>query len=167
MTPPLASDPIAAASANWPRREAVDAMAAATSIMRAHQIVLSAVDTELRPMGLTFARFEVLRLLAFTRKGELPMGKIGERLMVQPATVTNSVNRLESDGLVVRRSHPRDRRTILARITPKGRRLVERATEQLDALRFGLAELGTDDLRTLTAIIGDLREAVGDFETPR
>ncbi len=164
MTLPSGSDPIAAASANWVRRDVVDAMAAATSIMRAHQIVLAAVDAELRPLGLTFARFEVLRLLAFTRRGELPMGKIGERLMVQPATVTNSVNRLESDGLVERRAHPTDRRATLACITARGRRLAERATDTLDAMRYGLADLDDGDLRTLTAVIGTLRRAVGDFD---
>src|SRR3954465_7883975 len=107
-------------------------MAAATSLMRAQQIVLAAVDAELRPMGLTFARFEALRLLAFTRRGELPMGKIGTRLMVHPTSVTNSIDRLEADGLVERRPHPDDRRTTLAAITSTGRSTVSRATRKLD-----------------------------------
>lgn len=165
MSRPLAFDPIAAAAANWERRDVVDAMAAATSIMRAQQIVLAAVDARLRPMGLTFARFEVLRLLAFTRKGELPMGKIGERLMVHPTTVTNSVDRLEADGLVERRAHPTDRRATLAAITPAGRELVEEATRLLDDARYGLDGLPEDELRRLTEIITELRLAAGDFVT--
>jgi DNA-binding MarR family transcriptional regulator len=138
-------------------------MAAATSIMRAQQIVLAAVDGQLRPLGLTFARFEALRLLAFTRKGELPMGKIGDRLMVHPTSVTNSIDRLEADGLVERRPHPTDRRTTLAAITAPGRRLVAEATALLDEVRYGLGSLDATELRALTEVITDLRRNVGDF----
>jgi len=56
---------------------------------------LSRADAELRPFGLTFARFEVLMLLSFSTTGSLPLGKIGERLQVNPASVTNAVDRLE------------------------------------------------------------------------
>jgi DNA-binding MarR family transcriptional regulator len=164
MTRPLSFDPIAAASENWPNRDVVPAMAAATSIMRAQQLVLASVDAALRPVGLTFARFEALRLLAFTRAGELPLGKIGERLMVHPTSVTNIVDRLESDGLVERRPHPDDRRTTLAGITADGRTLVDQATVLLDDIRYGLAALDLDDLTTLTEIIRRLRRSTGDFE---
>ena len=44
-------------------------MAAVTSIMRAHQILLSQLDTLLRPYDLTFARYEALVLLTFSRTG--------------------------------------------------------------------------------------------------
>jgi DNA-binding MarR family transcriptional regulator len=163
---PLRFDPIAAASENWRRRDVVDAMAAATSVMRAQQIVLASVDAVLRPLSLTFARFEALRLLAFTRAGELPMGKIGARLMVHPTSVTNSIDRLEADGLVERRPHPTDGRTTLAAITPHGRELVERATVLLDESGYGLATLASEDLRALTEIVTRLRRSVGDFVDP-
>ena len=166
MPRPLRFDPIEAAADNWENRDVVEAMAAATSIMRAQQIVLAAVETELKPLGLTFARFETLRLLAFTRAGELPMGKIGERLMVHPTSVTNSVDRLEADGLVERRAHPDDRRATLAAITPAGRSLVERATKLLDEIDYGMGGLDTDRLSRLTAIITDLRRSAGDFVPP-
>ena len=86
-----------------------DAMAAATSIMRAQQIVLAAVDGALRPFGLTFARYEGLVLLLFSRRGALPLGKMGQRLMIHPTSVTNIIDRLEEQGLVRRVPHP-DRR---------------------------------------------------------
>ena len=91
------------------------AMAAATSIVRAQQLVLAAVDGALRPLGLTFARYEALVLLAFTRSGSLPLGKMGERLMVHPTSVTGIVDRLEADGLVRRVVHGDDRRITLVR----------------------------------------------------
>ena len=72
-------------------------MAAVTSVMRAHQIMLARVDDALRPLGLTFARYELLMLLQFSRTGSLPLSKIGSRLQVHPASVTNVVDRLERD----------------------------------------------------------------------
>ncbi len=61
-------------------------------------------------------------LLFFSRRGELPVGLVGERLQVHPASVTNAVDRLESDGLVERRRNPSDGRSVLAAITVEGRR---------------------------------------------
>lgn len=81
-------------------------MAAVTSIMRAHQILLSQLDTLLKPHDLTFARYEALVLLTFSKTGALPLSKIGERLMVHPTSVTNTVSRLERAGLVRRMPNP-------------------------------------------------------------
>src|ERR1700749_3022011 len=115
-------DPIAEAhrqwSARWPQH-AVH-MAAVTSVMRVQQLLLSRVEDVLKPYGLTFAAFEALRLLAFTRRGSPPMGKMGERLMVHPASVTNAIRKLESRGLVERRLSPDDRRVVLATIHAPG-----------------------------------------------
>lgn len=139
-------------------------MAAATSVMRAQQIVLGAVDAALRPFGLTFARYEALVLLAFTRNGELPLGKMGPRLMIHPTSVTNVVDRLEQDRLVERVPHPTDRRTTLARITPAGRALAIQATEAVNEARFGVGALGDDEMEQLVRLVESLRVDAGDFE---
>src|SRR5215469_4861756 len=100
----LPFDPIERAAAIWQRRFGPAlAMAAVTSVMRAHQILLSELDTLLRPFELTFARYEALVLLSFSRTGALPLRLIGERLMVHPTSVTNTIDRLERAGLVARR----------------------------------------------------------------
>ena len=139
-------------------------MAAATSIMRAQQIVLNAVDTALRRYGLTFARYEALVLLSFTRTGELPLGKMGQRLMIHPTSVTNIIDRLAEDRLVERIPHPSDRRTTLAQITPAGRALVVQTTEAVDDVRFGLGALDDDELGQLIQLIRTLRLSAGDFD---
>ncbi len=164
----LEFDPIEEARRQWALTwpDAADAMAAATSVMRAQQIVLGAVDTALRPFGLTFARYEALMLLSFSRRGELPLGKMGPRLMIHPTSVTNVVDRLEHDRLVTRVPHPTDRRTTLARITPAGRALAVAATEAVNAVAFGLGALDPEDLGTLSAVVRRLRQRAGDFEVP-
>jgi DNA-binding MarR family transcriptional regulator len=160
----LAFDPIDEAARQWGLRwEAVDQMHAVTSLMRVQQLVLAELDEILRPHGLSFARYEALVLLTFSRTGSLPLGKMGERLQVHPTSVTSIVDRLEAAGLVVRRRHPRDGRAVLAEITPAGRDLVETATKDLVEARFALGALPAGDLRTLSGLLKPVREHAGDF----
>src|SRR3954452_11636860 len=125
----LPFDPIDEAARQWGLRwGAVGQMRAVTSLMRVQQLVLAQLDEILKPHGLTFARYEALVLLTFSRRGSLPLGKMGERLQVHPTSVTSIVDRLESSRFVVRRPHPRDGRAVLAEITDAGRSAVDAAT---------------------------------------
>ncbi len=137
-------------------------MAAVTSVMRAQQLLLSRVEDTLKPYGLTFAAYEALRLLAFSRRGSLPMGKMGARLMVHPASVTNAITRLEQRGLVERRLSPDDRRVVLATITPDGQALVREATDALNQASFGLPDLTAGQAAEVTSTLRALRVAGGD-----
>jgi DNA-binding MarR family transcriptional regulator len=164
MARKLPFDPIDEAARQWALRwEAVPQMHAVTSLMRVQQIVLSQLDELLRPHGLTFARYEALVLLTFSRAGALPLGKMGERLQVHATSVTSLVDRLEAAGLVRRRPHPEDGRAVLAEITPAGRELVERATADLVEARFALSALDDDQLRSLSELLRPVRETAGDF----
>ena len=138
-------------------------MRAVTNLMRVQQLVLAELDEVLRPHGLTFARYEALVLLTFSRKGALPLGKMGDRLQVHPTSVTSIIDRLEAQGHVERRPHPTDGRTVLAAITASGRALVEHATRDLVAAEFGLGVMGSDELTELSALLRPVRLAAGDF----
>lgn len=159
-------DPIAEARRHWIDRWGTgpaEPMAAVTSVMRAQQILIGRLNAELEPDGLTFARYECLMLLSFARAGELPMGKVGERLQVHRTSVTNLVDKLEQDGLVRRRPHERDGRTTLAAITDEGRAVAARATDRLHAIGFGVAALDAGELEALTAALRTLRVDAGDL----
>ncbi|MDE0801779.1 MAG: MarR family transcriptional regulator [Acidimicrobiales bacterium] len=158
-------DPVAEAQRNWERHgwSSVEAMAAATSITRAHQILLGRIDAALSPFGLTFSRFEALALLHFTKDGCLPMGKVGERLQVHAASVTNTVDRLEADSLVERRRHDSDGRTVLACITDAGRDRARNAAAALGAIDFGLAGTVRPDHAGITSALATVRANAGDF----
>ncbi len=160
----LPFDPIARAAGIWERRFGESrAMAAVTSIMRAQQILIAELDALLRPHQLTFARYEALVLLQFSRQGSLPLRLIGERLMVHPTSVTNIVNRLEAQGLVARKPNPADGRGTLAEITAAGREVVGRATADLMAAHFGLGDYDEDQLEQMFAMLRGLRVSAGDF----
>ena len=160
----LPFDPIDEAARQWGRRwDGVPQMHAVTSLMRVQQVVLGRLDGLLRPLGLTFARYEALVLLTFSSRGSLPLGKMGERLQVHPTSVTSIVDRLEKAGLVIRKPHPEDGRAVLAEITDRGRELVEEATKALLDADFGLDALDEAGLRALSELLRPVRKAAGDF----
>lgn len=163
---PLRFDAIEEARRQWEAHgwPSAQAMAAVVSIMRAQQIILGRMDSVLRPMDLSFARYEALVLLYFTRKGQLPLGKMGDRLMLHPTSVTNIVDRLEQQGFVQRVRHPSDRRTILAEITPEGRQNVEAATKAAaEDNTLGIGGLSERELDAVTKLLRKVRLDAGDF----
>jgi DNA-binding MarR family transcriptional regulator len=159
-------DPIAAAHANWDKAgwgDVADGMVAVTSVMRAHQILLARVENALRPYDLSFSRFELLRLLAFSRVGALPITKASDRLQVHVTSVTHAIRRLEASGLVRRVPHPTDGRTTLVEITELGRSTVEDATMTLNEKVFADIGMSKEQSRELVSSIETLRRSAGDF----
>jgi DNA-binding MarR family transcriptional regulator len=138
-------------------------MMTVTSVMRVQQIWLARLNEALEPFGLTFARYEALMLLYFSRAGSLPLGKMGSRLQVHPTSVTNLVDGLEKLGYAERTPHPRDRRTTLASITAQGRAVAEEATAAMHEIRFGTPPLKRAELEALTGMLREVRVAAGDF----
>lgn len=164
---PLPQDPIAEAYRQWVAHgweSVADGMALVTSLVRAQQIVMARVDEALKPSGLTFSRYELLQLLSFSKTGALPMAKASARLQVHPTSVTNTVDRLEAAGLVVRVPHPSDRRATLIEITSAGRKSVAEATDALNAEVFAEPGLPADQGRDLLRLLAQFRHDAGDFE---
>ncbi len=164
VEPGLPFDPIARAGDLWDERFGDStAMRFVTSVMRAQQILLSTLDAALKPYNITFARYEVLVLIAFSREGRLPLSKIGQRLQVHPTSVTNAIDRLVAAGLVARTTDDVDRRRVFASLTPEGKDVVQRATDTLTAADFGVPGLAEDDQRAGFTLLRTLRVAAGDF----
>jgi DNA-binding MarR family transcriptional regulator len=162
----LPFDPIDEARRHWEERwtkQAATEMVAVTSIMRVHQILMARLNEVLEPFELTFPRYEALMLLYLSRRGSLPLGKIGERLQVHRTSVTNTIDGLEKLGLVRRVPHSSDRRAVLAEILPAGRRVAGRATAALNEADFATEPLTGGDLDQLSRVLRTLRVAAGDF----
>ena len=158
-------DPIREARRQWDAHGWTDAapgMAMVTSVVRVHQLLMERIDAALRPHELTFARYEVLRLLSFTRAGALPMTRLGSLLQVHPTSVTSAVDRLERQGFVRRERGETDRRVVLAAITATGREVVEAATEGLNDEVFAKPGASPADVVALTELLGSVRAALGD-----
>ena len=154
------SDPIREAHRQWVRHgwaDAADGMVMVTSLVRVQQLLLERIDAVLRPLELTFARYEVLRLLSFSSAGAMPMTRLGSLLQVHPTSVTSAVDRLERQGFVERQRQDDDRRVVLAAITDAGRAVVEKATDGLNGEVFEQPGLSATQLDDLTRLLGVLR----------
>jgi len=157
-------DLVAEARRHWIENDLgqVEAMVAATSLTRAHQIVLGRINAALAPLSLTFSRYEALALLSFTRHGSMGMSRMGERLQVHPTSVTSTIDRLERDGLVERRPHPDDRRATLAAITADGAHVLSQATAALEVIRWGMGDMLEPTISDLNDDLANVRASAGD-----
>lgn len=159
-------DPIHEAHNQWIRHgwtDAADGMAMVTSIVRVQQLLMERIDTVLRPLDLTFARYEILRLLSFVQSGSMPMTRLGSLLQVHPTSVTSAVDRLVRQGYVERLRRETDRRVVLAALTDQGRTVVDEATAGLNAQVFERPGIPVDNVLRLTELLGELRSAAGDL----
>jgi DNA-binding MarR family transcriptional regulator len=161
----MTRDPIGEAHRQWVAhgwRDAADGMAMVTSVVRAQQLLMERIDAVLRPRGLTFARYEVLRLLSFAREAAMPMSRLGSLLQVHPTSVTSAVDRLVAQGYVERVRGDADRRVVRAVLTDAGREAVEEATAALNGEVFETPGLPEGDVRALTERLTALRTGLGD-----
>ncbi|MGQ0623849.1 MAG: MarR family winged helix-turn-helix transcriptional regulator [Sporichthyaceae bacterium] len=157
-------DSIAWMRARWERHgtPAAPQFAAMVSLLRATAVISDAVDTALKPLSLTRTSYFVLVTLQMTDGGARPLGQLSKRLLVHPTTVTMLVDQLEKAGAVLRRPHPTDRRTVLAELTPVGRRLVEEATMALAEVGFGLPDTDDATADRLEVDLRSVRRSLGD-----
>jgi DNA-binding MarR family transcriptional regulator len=83
--------------------------------------------------GLTFAQYNVLRVLNSSPAGVNTVTNVGKIMLVTGANMTGLAKRLERDGYLIRKSHPSDERVTLLEISPKGRQAllnIEREKEE-------------------------------------
>lgn len=166
---PPQQDPITEARRQWAAHgweAAADGMAMVTSLVRVHQLLMERIDAVVRPHGLTFARFEILRVLDFSRRGALPMSKLGSVLQVHATSITSAVGRLHEQGYVERAASDRDKRVVLATITPSGRAIVDEVTRELNREVFEAPGLPDAQVGELVDLLTRYRAAAGDVELP-
>lgn len=112
----------------------LDAMGTALRLNQLLNAALKSIDSVFRPHGVTLGEFDVLAALRRGGNGTvLAPTALARVSMVSPAGMTNRLNRLEAAGLIERRQDPTDRRGSLVGLTPEGRRVADRAVEDLVA----------------------------------
>jgi DNA-binding MarR family transcriptional regulator len=98
-------------------------------------------------------QYNVLRILRGAPEG-LACGEIADRMITRDPDVTRLLDRLEKRELISRCRETKDRRTVMARITPEGLKLLGRLDEPVQtAHRKQLGHLGRERLRTLSDLL--------------
>jgi DNA-binding MarR family transcriptional regulator len=114
--------------------------------------------------GISLARFDLLAQLE-RAGGVLTMTDASKRMMVTNGAVTGLVDRLAQEGFVIRESHPRDRRTILVRLTDECRsRFLQMAREHEGWTVSLLSGLETEEKKQLLENLGALKRRLDSVE---
>ena len=140
-----------------------DHFAAMTSLLRAHQFMVTEMDRRLKPHGLSRTAYLLMATLLISRDHTRPLGQLSRHLMVHPTTVTLVIDQLENRGLVTRTPHPTDRRTVLAALTDAGRDAVNKASVDLATIQFGLPGVSESLAQRTTGVLRQIRTKVGDL----
>jgi DNA-binding MarR family transcriptional regulator len=130
--------------------------ALAFELLGALSSVEARLEAALEPLGLSLAKYGALsRLVAAAEP--LPLSTLAERCACVRSNITQLVDRLEAEKLVIRVNDPRDRRSILAELTDEGRSRqlgAKRAIEKAEKEIFGsIAPEGRAALRDLFAAL--------------
>lgn len=116
-------------------------------------------DQALEPLDLELWEYDVLS--ALRRQGEpyaLPATRLARETDLSTGAMTNRIDRLETRGLVRRRSDRKDRRGVNVSLTATGRKLIDKAIQhRLDSARDSLQALSPAQQRELARL---LRRAV-------
>ena len=107
----------------------------------------------LKAEDLSSTQYNVLRILRGTPEG-LTCGEISSRMITRDPDITRLLDRLEKRGLIARRREARDRRVVMARITPEGLKLLARLDEPVqETQRRQLGHMGKERLRELAELL--------------
>jgi MarR family 2-MHQ and catechol resistance regulon transcriptional repressor len=123
------------------------------SLLHAAEVALSLVESSLEAVGLSLPKLAALH--ALTQAGEsMQFSQLAERLACVKSNITQLVDRLEADGLVVRGADPNDRRSRIATLTAKGRKAYQdgdRIRHEMEKELFG--GLSADEARQLATLM--------------
>jgi DNA-binding MarR family transcriptional regulator len=118
---------------------------AMVSVLRTAAVLEHALGEALRPLGITHTQYNVLRILRGAGRDGLCGRAVGERLISRVPDVPRLLERLADLELVRRERSGEDRRHVTARITARGRELLQeadRAVRQVEQRRFRELDAG-------------------------
>ena len=142
---PMEPTPNAAAHATrLGRADAAPVMAMTSLIWQVGSLLTDLLTAELDGrVGLPLGEAEVL--MATRVRGDLPTtpADLRAQLNLTSAGITKRIDQVEAKGLLERRPHPTDRRSVTLHLTPAG---VEQADETISTVAAVMVELTGDQL---------------------
>jgi DNA-binding MarR family transcriptional regulator len=128
------------------------------SLMLAADHLLRGEIEVLRVADLTFAQYNVLRILRGARQEALSNGTISQRMLNRDSDLTRLLDKLEARRLVKRVRDSRDRRMVTATITDPGLQLLRKLDGPVDRVhREQLRHMTPKQLETLRTLAEEVR----------
>jgi len=135
------------------RREACPEEAAFLELLRTTDQLSRGLVPLLKAEELSPMQYNVLRILRGAPEG-LPCGEIGQRMITRDPDITRLLDRLQKRGLIARWRDSKDRRMVLARITPEGLEALARLDGPMqEGHRAQLGHLGRERLKALCELL--------------
>jgi DNA-binding MarR family transcriptional regulator len=145
---------------NKDRRAACPEEAAFLELLRTTDMLSRGLVRVLKVENLSGTQYNVLRILRGSPEGLL-CGEIASRMITRDPDITRLLDRLEKRRLISRCRETKDRRMVMARITPEALKLLARLDEPVQtAHRKQLGHLGRERLQALTELLGVSRSQV-------
>lgn len=113
-------------------------MLASAAVMMSYKLISRRAEAVFKPLGLSMSRYEILGLLDRGPTGGMSVGELKRMTLLQPPTLTSTLDWLEQRGLTFRAAHATDRRKVMVQITQDGRDMCKRASDALGTIHFGL-----------------------------
>lgn len=130
-------------------------------LLRTADMLSRNLSDVLKAEDLSSTQYNVLRILRGAPDG-LPCGEIGSRMITRDPDITRLLDRLEKRDLISRHRETKDRRMVMARISPDGIQLLSRMDDPVrEAHRAQLGHLGRERLKTLTDLLQIARRSEG------
>lgn len=130
-------------------------------LWKAYRAMFAKYEESRKSLGLGDSDFRVLEVLL--HKGPLPVNVIGEKVELTTGSITTAVDRMEAKWLVVRKNHPEDCRVRIVELTPKGRRLIEKAYSQHEIImERAMKHLSREERALLVDLLKRLGKQVSD-----
>jgi DNA-binding MarR family transcriptional regulator len=129
------------------------------NLVRTAALLTDAFEQMLKPAGITGAQYNVLRILRGAEPGGLCRNELRDRMLTRMPDMTRLLDRMEEAGLVTRERDGDDRRLVTARITARGRRILDDLdAEVLKEHRRRLGHLDAGQLRALIEALTLVRQ---------
>ncbi|WP_078552716.1 MarR family winged helix-turn-helix transcriptional regulator [Bacillus alkalicellulosilyticus] len=125
-------------------------------LTRAYESIIAHIEKDIRGYGLNPTEFGVLELLF--HKGEQPLQKIGEQILITSGSITYVVDKLEKKRLLKRVSCDKDRRITYAHVTEEGKKLMEDIFpthwDRIEEITAGISDTEKEELIVLLKKLG-------------
>ena len=132
---------------------------AGLSVVRTSAMLVDAFERMLKPYGITATQYNVLRILRGAEPNGLCRNDLRDRMLTRMPDVTRLLDRMEESGLIGRARETNDRRMVMTRITPKGRRLLDDLEGPVaNEHQRAFAGLTKEQMRALIAHLSVVRE---------
>jgi DNA-binding MarR family transcriptional regulator len=131
----------------------------AVNILYTHGWLVARFAASLRPFGITYQQYNLLRILRGQRPGPASIATLRERMLDKMSDASRLVERLRAKGFVDRHSSGADRRKAGIVITAEGLQLLDRFEKSNEELMLVFDRISEEDAHLVNEALDTLRDS--------